>query len=180
MTCSPMSPYWIGLFLGVRLPGGDGQTAQPVRQHNAVHIRLVPMAATGSSMCVRATQCRRLLEAMEHEPDQLLERLCAWPVEAAIDRGDLPHPRCPAADGPPWEGSLRQTPLTCRPDLELMPCGEIGIAAKIRCAAAHQAGCLKIHYADLAAGPAPRQPGGTLLMRQGDPPPAYAAHQRAM
>jgi len=60
--------------------------------------------------------------------------------------------------------SLRQNHLPAT-DLELMPCGEMNRQLKI-CARSASA-VLKIHYADLATGPAPRQPGGDLLDASG-------------
>ncbi|TWB90674.1 arginine decarboxylase [Synechococcus sp. Ace-Pa] len=103
----PDEPYWIGLFLGGAYQEVMGNLHNLFGSTNAVHIRLGANGSYRVEHVVRGNTNAEVLEAMEHEPDQLLERL-RLASEAAIDRGDLPI-RDAQRLMAHLEGSLRQT-----------------------------------------------------------------------
>jgi len=100
-------PYWIGLFLGGAYQEVMGNLHNLFGSTNAVHIRLTAGGRYSVDHVVRGDTNAEVLQAMEHDPLALLERLRVA-SEAAIDRGDL-------AIGDArrlmdhLEGSLRQT-----------------------------------------------------------------------
>ena len=85
----PGEPYWIGLFLGGAYQEVMGNLHNLFGSTNAVHIRLGANGSYRLEHVVKGSTNAEVLEAMEHEPSQLLERLRVA-SEAAIDRGDLP------------------------------------------------------------------------------------------
>ena len=100
-------PYWIGLFLGGAYQEVMGNLHNLFGSTNAVHIRLTAGGRYSVDHVVRGDTNAEVLQAMEHEPLALLERLRVA-SEAAITRGDqairdarrlMDH----------LEGSLRQT-----------------------------------------------------------------------
>jgi arginine decarboxylase len=84
-------PYWIGLFLGGAYQEVMGNLHNLFGSTNAVHIRLGANGRYRVDHVVKGNTNAEVLEAMEHNPDQLLERLRVA-SEAAIDRGDLTVP----------------------------------------------------------------------------------------
>jgi len=100
-------PYWIGLFLGGAYQEVMGNLHNLFGSTNAVHIRLTTGGRYRVDHVVRGNTNAEVLQAMEHDPVVLLERLRVA-SEGAIDRGDL-------AIGDArrlmdhLEGSLRQT-----------------------------------------------------------------------
>ncbi|MCP9826686.1 biosynthetic arginine decarboxylase [Synechococcus sp. EJ6-Ellesmere] len=100
-------PYWIGLFLGGAYQEVMGNLHNLFGSTNAVHIRLGANGRYRVEHVVKGNTNAEVLEAMEHDPDQLLERLRVA-GEAAIDRGALPI-RDAQRLMAHLEGSLRQT-----------------------------------------------------------------------
>jgi len=100
-------PYWIGLFLAGAYQEVMGNLHNLFGSTNAVNIRLTAGGRYSVDHVVRGDTNAEVLQAMEHDPVDLLERLRVA-SEAAIDRGDL-------AIGDARrlmdhiEGSLRQT-----------------------------------------------------------------------
>ncbi|MEI6615877.1 MAG: biosynthetic arginine decarboxylase [Cyanobium sp. ELA507] len=100
-------PYWIGLFLAGAYQEVMGNLHNLFGTTNAVHIRFTAGGRYSVDHVVRGDTNAEVLQAMEHDPLALLERLRVA-SEAAIDRGDL-------AIGDARrlmdhiEGSLRQT-----------------------------------------------------------------------
>ena len=100
-------PYWIGLFLAGAYQEVMGNLHNLFGSTNAVNIRLTAGGRYSVDHVVRGDTNAEVLQAMEHDPVDLLERLRVA-SEAAIDRGDL-------AIGDArrlmdhLEGSLRQT-----------------------------------------------------------------------
>ncbi len=84
----PGEPYWIGLFLGGAYQEVMGNLHNLFGSTNAVHIRLAAGGAYRVEHVVRGNTNAEVLEAMEHDPDLLLERL-RLASEQAIGRGDL-------------------------------------------------------------------------------------------
>jgi arginine decarboxylase len=84
-------PYWIGLFLGGAYQEVMGNLHNLFGSTNAVHIRLGANGRYRVDHVVRGNSNAQVLEAMEHDPDALLERLRVA-SEAAIHRGTLPLP----------------------------------------------------------------------------------------
>ncbi|MCT0217655.1 hypothetical protein KQ304_01370 [Synechococcus sp. CS-1329] len=84
-----------------------GKLHDLVGRNNAVDIRLGANGRYRVEHVVRGNTNAEILEAMEHEPDQLLERLRVA-REAAISSGVLPI-RDAQRLMPHLEGSLRQT-----------------------------------------------------------------------
>ncbi len=84
----PAEPYWIGLFLGGAYQEVMGNLHNLFGTTNAVHIRLADGGGYLVDHVVRGDTNAEVLEAMEHNPDQLLERL-RLASEAAITRGSL-------------------------------------------------------------------------------------------
>lgn len=81
-------PYWLGLFLGGAYQEVMGNLHNLFGSTNAVHIRLAPGGGYRVDHVVRGDTNAEVLRAMEHDPEQLLERL-RMASEAAIERGDL-------------------------------------------------------------------------------------------
>ncbi|MFZ9536330.1 MAG: biosynthetic arginine decarboxylase, partial [Vulcanococcus sp.] len=81
-------PYLIGLFLGGAYQEVMGNLHNLFGSTNAVHIRLSPGGGYQVDHVVRGNTNAEVLEAMEHNPELLLERL-RMASETAIQRGDL-------------------------------------------------------------------------------------------
>ena len=81
-------PYWIGLFLAGAYQEVMGNLHNLFGSTNAVHIRLADGGRYRVDHVVRGDTNAEVLEAMEHDPAQLLERL-RLASEAAIGRGSL-------------------------------------------------------------------------------------------
>jgi len=100
-------PYWIGLFLAGAYQEVMGNLHNLFGSTNAVHIRLSAGGRYSVDHVVRGDTNAEVLQAMEHDPLALLERLRVA-SEAAIDRGDLAI-RDARRLMDHLEGSLRQT-----------------------------------------------------------------------
>ncbi len=85
----PGEPYWIGLFLGGAYQEVMGNLHNLFGSTNAVHIRLKASGGYQLDHVVRGDTNAEVLEAMEHNPELLLERLRVA-SEEAIGRGQLP------------------------------------------------------------------------------------------
>jgi arginine decarboxylase len=81
-------PYWIGMFLGGAYQEVMGNLHNLFGSTNAVHIRLADGGGYRVDHVVRGNTNAEVLEAMEHNPELLLERLRVA-SETAIQRGDL-------------------------------------------------------------------------------------------
>ncbi|MFM7674739.1 MAG: arginine decarboxylase, partial [Synechococcus sp.] len=81
-------PYWIGLFLAGAYQEVMGNLHNLFGSTDAVHIRLGAGGGYRVDHVVRGNTNAEVLEAMEHDPELLLERLRVA-SEAAIGRGDL-------------------------------------------------------------------------------------------
>jgi arginine decarboxylase len=81
-------PYWIGMFLGGAYQEVMGNLHNLFGSTNAVHIRLADGGGYRVDHVVRGDTNAEVLQAMEHEPALLLERLRVA-SETAIQRGDL-------------------------------------------------------------------------------------------
>ena len=81
-------PYLIGLFLSGAYQEVMGNLHNLFGTTNAVHIRLSPGGSYRLDHVVRGDTNADVLKAMEHDPDQLLERL-RIAAEAAISNGQL-------------------------------------------------------------------------------------------
>jgi arginine decarboxylase len=84
----PGEPYWMGLFLGGAYQEVMGNLHNLFGSTNAVHIRLAAGGGYQVDHVVRGDTNAEVLEAMEHDPELLLERLRVA-SEAAIARGRL-------------------------------------------------------------------------------------------
>jgi arginine decarboxylase len=84
----PGEPYLIGMFLGGAYQEVMGNLHNLFGSTNAVHIRLAPGGGYQLDHVVRGNTNAQVLEAMEHDPELLLERL-RMASEAAIQRGQL-------------------------------------------------------------------------------------------
>jgi len=84
----PDQPYLIGMFLGGAYQEVMGNLHNLFGSTNAVHIRLGPGGGYQLDHVVRGNTNAQVLEAMEHDPELLLERL-RIASEAAIQRGQL-------------------------------------------------------------------------------------------
>ena len=84
----PDEPYWIGLFLGGAYQEVMGNLHNLFGSTNAVTIRLSPGGSYQVEHVVRGHTNADVLEAMEHDPEALLERL-RRASEDAIQCGDL-------------------------------------------------------------------------------------------
>jgi arginine decarboxylase len=84
----PDQPYWIGLFLGGAYQEVMGNLHNLFGSTNAVHIRLKPEGGYQIDHVVRGDTNAEVLQAMEHNPEVLLERLRVA-SEAAITQGRL-------------------------------------------------------------------------------------------
>ena len=100
-------PYWIGLFLGGAYQEVMGNLHNLFGSTNAVNIRLTAGGRYSVDHVVRGDTNADVLQAMEHDPLALLERLRVA-SEAAITRGDLAI-RDARRLMDHLEGSLRQT-----------------------------------------------------------------------
>jgi arginine decarboxylase len=100
-------PYWIGLFLGGAYQEVMGNLHNLFGSTNAVHIRLTAGGRYSVDHVVRGDTNADVLQAMEHDPLALLERLRVA-SEASITRGDLAI-RDARRLMDHLEGSLRQT-----------------------------------------------------------------------
>ncbi|MBM5796842.1 MAG: biosynthetic arginine decarboxylase [Cyanobacteria bacterium M_surface_10_m2_119] len=87
-TLRPEEPYWIGLFLGGAYQEVMGNLHNLFGSTNAVHIRLKPEGGYQIDHVVRGDTNAEVLQAMEHNPDVLLERLRVA-SETAINQGRL-------------------------------------------------------------------------------------------
>ena len=100
-------PYWVGLFLAGAYQEVMGNLHNLFGSTDAVHIRLAPGGGYRVDHVVRGDTNAEVLQAMEHDPQLLLERL-RMASETAIAQGQL-------AIGDArrlmdhLEGSLRQT-----------------------------------------------------------------------
>jgi arginine decarboxylase len=103
----PGQPYWIGLFLGGAYQEVMGNLHNLFGSTNAVHIRLTTAGRYRVDHVVRGNTNAEVLQAMEHDPVDLLERLRVA-SEVAIDRGDLAIVDARRLMDH-LEGSLRQT-----------------------------------------------------------------------
>ncbi len=81
-------PYWICLFLGGAYQEVMGNLHNLFGSTNAVSIRLSPGGPYRVEHVVRGQTNSDVLEAMEHDPEALLERL-RQASEEAIGSGDL-------------------------------------------------------------------------------------------
>ena len=84
----PGEPYWIGLFLGGAYQEVMGNLHNLFGSTNAVHLRLKASGGYQLDHVVRGDTNAEVLEAMEHNPELLLERLRVA-SEEAIGRGQL-------------------------------------------------------------------------------------------
>ena len=84
----PGEPYWIGMFLGGAYQEVMGNLHNLFGTTNAVHIRLSQDGGYQLDHVVRGNTNAEVLEAMEHNPELLLERLRVA-SETAIQRGNL-------------------------------------------------------------------------------------------
>ena len=81
-------PYWIGLFLAGAYQEVMGNLHNLFGSTDAVHIRLAPGGGYRVDHVVRGDTNAEVLQAMEHDPELLLERL-RMASEAAISQGQL-------------------------------------------------------------------------------------------
>ncbi len=84
----PDEPYLIGMFLGGAYQEVMGNLHNLFGATNAVHIRLSPGGGYQVDHVVRGDTNAEVLEAMEHDPEVLLERLRVT-SESAIQKGTL-------------------------------------------------------------------------------------------
>ena len=87
-TLRSNEPYLIGMFLGGAYQEVMGNLHNLFGSTDAVHIRLAPGGGYQVDHVVRGNTNAEVLEAMEHDPALLLERL-RIASESAIQRGDL-------------------------------------------------------------------------------------------
>jgi arginine decarboxylase len=87
-TLKAGEPYWIGLFLGGAYQEVMGNLHNLFGSTNAVHISMGQGSSYQLDHVVRGNTNAEVLEAMEHNPELLLERL-RIASEQAIQRGDL-------------------------------------------------------------------------------------------
>ena len=84
----PEQPYWIGLFLAGAYQEVMGNLHNLFGSTDAVHLRLLPSGGYTVDHVVRGDTNAKVLQAMEHNPELLLERL-RLASEEAIGRGQL-------------------------------------------------------------------------------------------
>jgi arginine decarboxylase len=84
----PNEPYLIGMFLGGAYQEVMGNLHNLFGSTDAAHIRLAPGGEYQVDHVVRGDTNAEVLEMMEHDPDQLLERL-RMASEQAISKGQL-------------------------------------------------------------------------------------------
>ena len=94
------NPYLIGLFLSGAYQEVMGNLHNLFGTTNAVHIRLSPGGSYRIDHVVRGDTNANVLEAMEHDPRALLERLRVA-AEAAINDGQLRIDESRRLPGPP-------------------------------------------------------------------------------
>ena len=82
------APYWIGLFLAGAYQEVMGNLHNLFGSTDAVHIRLAPGGGYRVDHVVRGDTNAEVLQAMEHDPQLLLERL-RMASETAIAQGQL-------------------------------------------------------------------------------------------
>jgi arginine decarboxylase len=87
-SLEPGEPYWIGLFLAGAYQEVMGNLHNLFGSTNAVHIRLLASGGYRVDHVVRGDTNAEVLQAMEHSPELLLERL-RLASEEAIGRGRL-------------------------------------------------------------------------------------------
>jgi arginine decarboxylase len=81
----PGEPYWVGLFLAGAYQEVMGNLHNLFGRTNAVHIRLTPGGGYRVEHVVRAETNAEVLQAMEHDPQALKERLRQASEEAIAD-----------------------------------------------------------------------------------------------
>jgi arginine decarboxylase len=81
-------PYWVGLFLAGAYQEVMGNLHNLFGSTDAVHIRLAPGGGYRVDHVVRGDTNAEVLQAMEHDPELLLERL-RMASETAIAQGQL-------------------------------------------------------------------------------------------
>ena len=81
----PGEPYWVGLFLAGAYQEVMGNLHNLFGRTNAVHIRLTPGGGYRVEHVVRADTNAGVLQAMEHDPQSLKERLRQASEEAIAD-----------------------------------------------------------------------------------------------
>jgi arginine decarboxylase len=81
----PGEPYWVGLFLAGAYQEVMGNLHNLFGRTNAVHIRLTPGGGYRVEHVVRADTNAAVLQAMEHDPQTLKERLRQASEEAIAD-----------------------------------------------------------------------------------------------
>ncbi len=84
----PNDDYWIGLFLGGAYQEVMGNLHNLFGSTNAVHVRLKKNKSYQLDHVVRGNTKSDVLEAMEHDAEELLEKL-RIASELAIQKGDL-------------------------------------------------------------------------------------------
>lgn len=84
----PEQPYWIGLFLAGAYQEVMGNLHNLFGSTDAVHLRLLPSGGYTVDHVVRGDTNAKVMQAMEHNPELLLERL-RLASEEAIGRGQL-------------------------------------------------------------------------------------------
>ena len=82
---TPNKPYWIGLFLGGAYQEVMGNLHNLFGSTNAAHIRLAPGGGYRVEHVVQGDTNLDVLQAMEHDPDLMLERLRVASEEAIRD-----------------------------------------------------------------------------------------------
>jgi arginine decarboxylase len=87
-TLQAGQPYWIGLFLAGAYQEVMGNLHNLFGSTDAVHLRLLPSGGYTVDHVVRGDTNAKVLQAMEHNPELLLERL-RLASEEAIGRGQL-------------------------------------------------------------------------------------------
>ena len=85
-TPAPGQPYLVGLFLAGAYQEVMGNLHNLFGSTNAVHIRLAPGGGYQLDHVVRGDTNADVLKAMEHDPDQMLERLRLASEAAIRDR----------------------------------------------------------------------------------------------
>ena len=85
-TPAPGQPYLVGLFLAGAYQEVMGNLHNLFGSTNAVHIRLAPGGGYQLDHVVRGNTNADVLKAMEHDPDQMLERLRLASEAAIRDR----------------------------------------------------------------------------------------------
>ncbi|KGG13342.1 MULTISPECIES: biosynthetic arginine decarboxylase [Prochlorococcus] len=87
-TLYPSEDYWIGMFLGGAYQEVMGNLHNLFGSTNSIHIRLSANGSYKLKHVIRGNTKAEVLNAMEHESEQLLERL-RIASELAIQKGNL-------------------------------------------------------------------------------------------